>query len=122
MSRSVRIPVWVVCVVVTRKLDPCLWCGRPVPVVETGRRRRYCRQSCRQRAYEQRSILRQVAIPEDSTILTADEASALVDRAYLARCAAEDVATAVDEGAGTADLAELCASLLVLARDAERLR
>ena len=110
------------CGVVSRKLDPCLWCGRPVPVVETGRRRRYCRQSCRQRAYEQRSVLRQVSVPEDSTVLTADEASALVDRAFLVRCAAEDVATAVAEGANSADLAELCASLLALARDAERLR
>ena len=61
-------------------------------------------------------------MPEDSTILTSEEASALVDRAYLVRCAAEDVATAVEEDAAAADLRDLCASLLALARDAERLR
>lgn len=61
-------------------------------------------------------------MPADSTILTAEEATALADRAYLVRCAAEDVATAVAEDATADDLRELCDSLLVLARDAERLR
>lgn len=93
-----------------------------MPVVTTGRRRRYCRQACRQRAYEQRSILRDVAVPDDSTILTADEASALADRAFLVRCAAEDVATAVAENAPADDLSALCDTLVALARDAERLR
>ncbi len=110
------------CPDVSRKLDPCVWCGSPVPVVTAGRKRRYCRQSCRQRAYEQRSILRAVSVPEDSTILTAEEARALADRAFLVRCAAEDVATAVDEDATSEDLRDLCTSLLSLARDAERLR
>ena len=32
----------------------CEWCGRPVRQGATGRRRRYCRRSCRQRAYEAR--------------------------------------------------------------------
>nr|WP_038171935.1 hypothetical protein [Tomitella biformata] len=107
---------------VDRKPDPCLWCGRPVPVVAAGRRRRYCRQSCRQRAYEQRSILREVSVPQDSTILTAEEANALADRAFLVRCAAEDVATAVREGATAEELADLSAELVSLARDAERIR
>lgn len=110
------------CLIVSAKLDPCLWCGRPVPAVAAGRRRRYCRQSCRQRAYEQRSVLRGVSVPEDSTILTAEEAGALVDRMYLVRCAAEDVATAVQEGASAAEVAELSRELVLLARDAERIR
>ncbi len=55
-------------------------------------------------------------------VLTAGEVEALADRAFRARCAAEDVATAVAEGAAADELTALCAELLDLARDAERLR
>ncbi|MEU5843663.1 hypothetical protein [Rhodococcus sp. NPDC047139] len=102
--------------------DTCLWCGRPVAELGTGRRRRYCRQSCRQRAYEQRSTTRRAGLPDDAVVLTAAEVEALADRAFRVRCAAEDVATAVAEGAGGDELAALCRELLELARDAERLR
>ena len=87
-----------------------------------GRRRRYCKQSCRQRAYEQRQSLAGTAVPADALVLSADEASALADRAFALRCAAEDVATAVADGADGAELGPLCAELVVLARAAERLR
>lgn len=62
------------------------------------------------------------ALPLGSVVLSADEASAVVDRAYLVRCAAEDVRSALLEGAPVTDTAELCENLLELARDAERLR
>ena len=68
-----------------------------------GRRRQYCRQSCRQRAYEQRASINGVkgaSLPADAVVLSADEAADLSDRVYQVRCAAEDVATALDEGAG----------------------
>lgn len=40
----------------------CLWCGRPVPEQKgAGRRRGYCRRSCRQRAYESRQQRQAVA-------------------------------------------------------------
>lgn len=55
-------------------------------------------------------------------MLTAQEAADLADRWFAARCAAEDVATAVGEGASPAELAQLSATLLQLAREAERLR
>ncbi|NLU84731.1 hypothetical protein [Rhodococcus sp. HNM0569] len=99
-----------------------MWCGREVPDAGSGRRRRYCRQSCRQRAYEQRTAVKGSAFPDDAVVLTAEEASALVDRAFEVRCAAEDVATALSEGAPHADLEALCRDLVQLARDAERLR
>lgn len=87
-----------------------------------GRRRRYCKQSCRQRAYEQRQSLVGTAVPADALVLTAEEAGALADRAFALRCAAEDVATAVADGAGSDELGPLCAQLLTLARAAERVR
>ena len=77
-----------------------------------GRRRQYCRQSCRQRAYEQRASINGVrqgaSLPADAVVLSADEAADLSDRVYQVRCAAEDVATALDEGAGATELRELC--------------
>ena len=77
----------------------------------TGRRRQYCRQSCRQRAYEQRAATNG-SLPPDAVVLSADEAAQLTDRVYQVRCAAEDVATALDEGAGKAELRDLCDALM----------
>lgn len=84
-----------------------------------GRRRQYCRQSCRQRAYEQRAAVRGTALPADSVVLSADEAEQLSDRVYQVRCAAEDVATAVDEGADPGELRELCRVLIHAAKAAD---
>ncbi|WP_218019769.1 hypothetical protein [Rhodococcoides yunnanense] len=106
----------------SRRVHACAWCGREVADSGVGRRRRYCRQSCRQRAYEHRSAVKGTSIPEDAVVLSADEASALIDRSFEVRCAAEDVAIAVDEGASPAELAELCKELVARAKDAERLR
>mgnify|MGYP000898356355 FL=1 len=84
-----------------------------------GRRRQYCRQSCRQRAYEQRALVKGTALAPDAVVLSPDEAAELSDRVYQVRCAAEDVATAVREGADTAELHELCAALMAAAKAAD---
>jgi hypothetical protein len=107
--------------VVTRRSRPavCRWCGREVPDVGIGRRRQYCRQSCRQRAYEQRALVKGSAVPADAVVLSADEAAELADRVYQVRCAAEDVATAVGEGAEATELQELCVELLRAAKAAD---
>lgn len=87
-----------------------------------GRRRQYCRQSCRQRAYEQRASInggKGSSLPPDAVVLSADEAADLSDRVYQVRCAAEDVATALDEGAGPTELRELCDALMRAAQAAD---
>ena len=87
-----------------------------------GRRRQYCRRSCRQRAYEQRASLNHGgagALPTDAVVLSADDAADLSDRIYQVRCAAEDVATALDEGAEAPELRELCDVLIRAARAAD---
>ncbi|HPY24321.1 MAG TPA: hypothetical protein PLK19_08355 [Mycobacterium sp.] len=109
--------------------QPCRWCGRDVGDAGLGRRRQYCRQSCRQRAYEQRAQLNGPAnvngpangasIPEDAVVLSAVEAAQLSDRVFQVRCAAEDVVTAVDEGADRAELRQLCEALLSAAKAAD---
>ncbi|WP_407664485.1 hypothetical protein [Mycolicibacterium grossiae] len=99
--------------------QPCRWCGREVADAGIGRRRQYCRQSCRQRAYEQRALVKGTSVPADAVVLTAEEAADLSDRVYQVRCAAEDVATAVDEGAAPAELRELCDALVRAAKEAD---
>jgi hypothetical protein len=84
-----------------------------------GRRRQYCRQSCRQRAYEQRAAVKGSALPTDAVVLSAEEAARLSDRFYQLRCAAEDVSIAVDEGAAASELRELCDALLHAAKAAD---
>lgn len=84
-----------------------------------GRRRQYCRQSCRQRAYEQRSQIKGITLAPDAVVLSADEAAELCDRVYQVRCAAEDVATAVQEGAPPEELRDLCDALLRVAKAAD---
>ena len=101
------------------RTGPCRWCGREVDDAGLGRRRQYCRQSCRQRAYEQRAQVKGTTLSPDSVVLSAEEASQLSDRVYQVRCAAEDVATAVDEGAEPTELRELCDALMRAAKAAD---
>ena len=58
-------------------------------------------------------------MPPDSVVLTAEEAAELSDRVYQVRCAAEDMATAIDEGAGRTELLDLCDALIQVARAAD---
>jgi hypothetical protein len=51
-------------------------------------------------------------VSADAVVLSAEEAAELADRVYQVRCAAEDIATAVEEGARTAELRTLCDALL----------
>ena len=55
----------------------------------------------------------------DAVVLTAEEAADLSDRVYQVRCAAEDIATAVAEGAEGAELRELCDALIQAAKAAD---
>ena len=63
-----------------------------------------------------------MSLPADAVVLSADEAADLSDRVYQVRCAAEDVATALDEGAGTPELRELCVALMQAAKAADGVR
>lgn len=101
----------------------CGWCGRRLPDTgNVGRRRRYCGQSCRQRAYERRAVLQRSGLPEDAVVLSGAEVVALQDRLFQLRCAAEDVATAADDGAKIAELRELALEVAHNAKDLEQLR
>nr|WP_306999516.1 hypothetical protein [Amycolatopsis thermophila] len=100
----------------------CGWCGRRLEQGSTGRRRRYCGQSCRQRAYERRLAVQRSGLPEDAVVLSGSELTALQDRLFQLRCAAEDVVTAADDGADADELRRMALELAEAARDLERLR
>ncbi|WP_169739711.1 hypothetical protein [Amycolatopsis taiwanensis] len=87
-----------------------------------GRRRRYCGQSCRQRAYERRSAVQRTGLPEDAVVLSDGEITALLDRLFQVRCAAEDVVTAAEDGAGAEVLRRMAHELAHTARELERIR
>jgi hypothetical protein len=64
-------------------------------------------------------MVRGTSLAPDSVVLTADEASELSDRVYQVRCAAEDVSIAIEEGAQSSELRELCDALMRAAKAAD---
>ena len=64
-------------------------------------------------------MVKGTSLSPDSVVLTADEASELSDRVFEVRCAAEDLATAIDEGAEGSELRQLCDALMRAAKAAD---
>lgn len=64
-------------------------------------------------------MVKGTSLAPDSVVLTADEAAQLSDRVYQVRCAAEDVATALEEGADGSELRDLCDALMRAAKAAD---
>jgi hypothetical protein len=56
-----------------------------------GRKRQYCRQSCRQRAYESRQQAVQLGLSESELIVTRQSLEKLLDQVYVLQAAVEDV-------------------------------
>lgn len=105
-----------------KRAQQCLWCAGEMEQSESGRPRKFCSQSCRQRAYEQRRKLSHTDIPGDSVIYSSQAANELLDGLFELRCAAEDIRTAVEEGEVAASISELTAELVEIARRLEKLR
>jgi hypothetical protein len=64
-------------------------------------------------------MVKGTSLAPNAVVLTAEEAAELSDRVFEVRCAAEDVATAVDEGADAAELRQLCDALMRAAKAAD---
>lgn len=64
-------------------------------------------------------MVKGTSVSPDSVVLTADEAAQLADRVYEVRCAAEDMATAIEEGATGSELRDLCDALMRSAKAAD---
>lgn len=101
----------------------CAWCGQRLPEDgQFGRRRQYCAQTCRQRAYERRAAVQRGGLPEDAVVLSGTELADLQDRLFQLRCAVEDIATAAADGASPEELKALATELAGTASGLERLR
>ena len=101
----------------------CQWCGRELGEQQgRGRKRKYCGPSCKQRAYEQRNSVSNSGIAEGSVVLRPERVDEIRDELYELRCAAEDIQTAVTEGAEPVEIRHLCDELVTLALKIEKLR
>jgi hypothetical protein len=58
---------------------------------KTGRPRRYCKRSCRQRDFEARERARAHGLDEADLIVTREALEQLRDQLYVVQCAVEDV-------------------------------
>lgn len=63
---------------------PCQWCGNAVEQSATGRLRRYCDRSCRQRAYEARTAQRRLQVDVDAGRVREQPAERIVERVVTA--------------------------------------
>ncbi|MEU4165150.1 hypothetical protein AB0E94_52790, partial [Actinoplanes sp. NPDC026670] len=64
---------------------PCGWCGNAIVQPTTGRRRRYCDRSCRQRAYELRTAQRRHQADVDTGRIRSVPAPRVIERAVQPR-------------------------------------
>ena len=95
----------------------CQYCGKEIQATQgRGRPRKYCSDSCKQRAYE----LRHPA-PAGTKSGRSISGDTLRDKLFELRCAAEDIATATNEGAETEEIQSLCDELVTMAKKLERL-
>jgi hypothetical protein len=91
----------------------CGWCRKVLPQQgSVGRPRQYCGQSCRQRAYEQRTATAKAGLPDDVVVVRRAELDGLQDRLYQLRCALEDVQTLLGEKPTKAELERSLADLV----------
>ena len=70
----------------------CAWCSRPIDVEgKAGRPRRYCRQGCRQRAYEARQRSADMGLAADDVVIGRTQLDELASALYCLQAAIEDV-------------------------------
>lgn len=70
----------------------CAWCSRPLEApTGPGRPRRYCRQGCRQRAYEARLRSAELDLAPDDVVVGRPQLDELASALYCLQTALEDV-------------------------------
>lgn len=88
---------------------------------KVGRRRRYCRASCRQQAYLARKLAAAHELADDEVIVRRDDLVELQDAVYALGAALEDVAGDVAEARSMADLRQALDWLVSQAEPVARL-
>lgn len=103
----------------------CAWCSRRIvddqPI---GRRKRYCCQSCRQRAYEKRRQMNgdgTMPVADDAVVIARAELESLQDRLYVLRSAVEVLEGAVQDKASAGELTAVAREVIAATGDLDRL-
>lgn len=86
------------------------------PAAATGRPRRYCRRSCRQRDYESRRRAAELGLGESELVMARGELEDLKDKLYVLETAIEDVEHDLAESDAPADVRAALDWLLTAAR------
>jgi hypothetical protein len=95
----------------------CRWCGRSLPPrAGPGRRREFCKQSCRQLDYQARRRAAEVGLSEHELIIARRELDDLYDRLYALEAAIEDVDRDLADDPTPADYRDAVGWLLAAAR------
>lgn len=95
----------------------CLWCRRQLPPQPAvGRKRTYCRQSCRQRSYEARRQADLLGLSEHELVITKAELERLQDLAYSLQGVVIETDRMLAHDATAADIRSALADLLRAAR------
>jgi hypothetical protein len=95
----------------------CRWCGRNLPPrTGPGRRREFCKDSCRQLDYQARRRAAEVGLSEQELIVARRELDELYDRLYVLEAAIEDVDRDLADDPTPEDYRDAVAWLLASAR------
>lgn len=90
--------VGVVTVQEKRGVRRCEWCRRPVEATPVGRPKKFCRQSCRQRAYEARRRSVELGLGDDELVVTRNELNDANDRLAEVLVSVSEARRDVDDG------------------------
>jgi hypothetical protein len=99
--------------------DPrCRWCGRPLPARASGpgRRRQFCKDSCRQLDYQARRRAAEAGLGDDQVVVSRRELDDLHDLLYVLETAVADVERDLTEARTVADHRDALRYLLDAAR------
>lgn len=73
------------------KAGRCGWCGEAFVQHPKGRPRRWCKQSCRQRAFEARKYSEKLGVDDTALMVDREQYELLLDRRYEVLMAARDI-------------------------------
>ena len=80
----------------------CRWCGQTFAITPgPGRRREFCRRSCRQRAYEARAAGARAQAGPDAIVVSERALADLQDRLWVLECALRDARSLADDDSDT---------------------
>ena len=109
-------------ITVTKQPTRCAWCSDVIVQRGSGRPRRFCRRSHRQRHYEARRLATAQGLKPDEVLIGRDQFDDLRDRLYVLEAAIEDADHDLGETPGLREYTEAFQGLYEAAVRARRFR